>query len=404
MVETTRLSQPADPTGTAGGSALILSTVTLTFLAYFSIGLPLAVLPVFIHNALGYAAVLAGLGISVQYVATVVSRAQVGRMSDQLGPKATALWGFSCIFLCGAFTLGAAWLSAWPAFSFISIVLGRLALGAGESMIGTGAITWAIGLVGPQQTVKVMSWNGVATYGGLAAGAPIGVMLVSGTGFAAIGVCTLGLSVAGLFLAWRKPRVALVKAADRAAQSVRGILAAVLPYGVALGLASTGFGVIAAFVTLFYADHHWAGAAFAVSTFGVAFIGARLILPRPIARFGGMPIALCALVIEAAGLILIWTAQAPLQALIGAALTGFGFAPIFPALGVEAMNRATAETRGVTLGLYSMFLDISLGVSGPLAGFLIGRYGYASPFALGAGATGAAFLVALRLYGRRSPI
>ena len=51
----------------------------------------------------------------------------------------------------------------------------------------------------------------------------------------------------------------------------------------------------------------------------------------------------------------------------------------------------------MALGLYSMFLDIALGASGPLAGFLIGRYGYAAPFAMGAVATVAALLFILRL-------
>lgn len=44
----------------------ILSVVMFTFVCYLTIGLPLAVLPGFVHDHLGYNSVLAGLIISAQ--------------------------------------------------------------------------------------------------------------------------------------------------------------------------------------------------------------------------------------------------------------------------------------------------------------------------------------------------
>ncbi|CNI19954.1 Major facilitator superfamily MFS_1 [Yersinia pekkanenii] len=41
----------------------ILSIVIFTFVCYLTIGLPLAVLPGFVHNHLGYSSLLAGLAI-----------------------------------------------------------------------------------------------------------------------------------------------------------------------------------------------------------------------------------------------------------------------------------------------------------------------------------------------------
>ena len=57
----------------------IVQVVCFTFLAYLVIGLQLAVLPPFVHNELGYGAVLAGLVISTQYIATLLSRGFAGR-------------------------------------------------------------------------------------------------------------------------------------------------------------------------------------------------------------------------------------------------------------------------------------------------------------------------------------
>jgi hypothetical protein len=50
---------------------LILSIVKFNFASYLTIGLPLAVLPGFVHDGLGYSAFWAGVVISLQYIATL---------------------------------------------------------------------------------------------------------------------------------------------------------------------------------------------------------------------------------------------------------------------------------------------------------------------------------------------
>src|ERR1700751_948711 len=90
-----------------GTVAEILPTVSFTFVCYFTIGIRLAILPMHVHLQLGYGTVLAGLVISTQYVATVLSRPRVGRMVDVLGPKRIVVLG---LFICagsGLFTFAA---------------------------------------------------------------------------------------------------------------------------------------------------------------------------------------------------------------------------------------------------------------------------------------------------------
>src|SRR2546427_13241693 len=82
----------------------IISTSVLIFVCYFTIGLQLAVVPGFVHWQLGYNAVLAGLAISAQYVATLASRPIAGRMGDSVGAKHTTCSGL----LVGA-TSGLVW-------------------------------------------------------------------------------------------------------------------------------------------------------------------------------------------------------------------------------------------------------------------------------------------------------
>ena len=68
------------------------------------------------------------------------------------------------------------------------------------------------------------------------------------------------------------------------------------------------------------------------------------------------------------------------MALCGAALTGFGYSLVFPALGVEAVERVPVENRGTALSVYTVFADVSFFMVGPVAGAVIGAFGYASVF------------------------
>ena len=108
-----------------------------------------------------------------------------------------------------------------------------------------------------------------------------------------------------------------------------------------------------------------------------------------------------ALLCECSGLILLWLASAPAAAEAGAALTGLGFSLVFPALGVEAVQNIPAHDRGAALGVYTAFVDLSLGSSGPMAGVIVSALG-SPPISLCAAAmagSSLALLIALYLRG-----
>lgn len=65
----------------------IVSVVIFNFASYLTIGLPLAVLPGYVHDVMGFSAFWAGLVISLQYFATLLSRPHAGRYADLQGPK-----------------------------------------------------------------------------------------------------------------------------------------------------------------------------------------------------------------------------------------------------------------------------------------------------------------------------
>ena len=132
----------------------------------------------------------------------------------------------------------------------------------------------------------MISWNGICTYGGLALGAPLGVSEREWS-MGALGGAVLLLGLAGLGLA-------LARGGGRGRRTPHGVQSVVLrvfPHGMALGLGSVGFGTLAAFVALYYASRSWEGAAHALSAFGCAFIGVRLLFAGTITRYGGFRVA-----------------------------------------------------------------------------------------------------------------
>lgn len=372
----------------------IISIVVFTCICYLSIGLPLAVLPGYIHYQLGYSTLIAGVVISLQYISTLVSRPHAGRYTDIWGPKKVVSLGIICCMLSGLFTLAAVMLQTIPLLAVSALLIGRVFLGVGESFTATGATLWGIKTVGAIHTSRVISWNGVATYVAMAVGAPLGVMLNSYFGISGFAVVVVLVSLIGLLFARTRLDVS-VTAGVRAPFHV--VVRRIWPYGLGLALGTVGFGVIATFITLYFSAHHWQGAAFTLSLFSIGFICIRLILGNTITRYGGVPVSLVCFVVECLGLLIIWQAPSAWVAGIGAFLTGSGFSLVFPALGVEAVKQVEEQNQGTALGTYSAFLDLALGLTGPVAGWVAGYYALDTLYLLAAVVVAMAFILLLRV-------
>jgi len=361
----------------------IISAVAYNFIAYLAIGLTLAILPGYVHLTLGLNTVLAGLMVSLQYIATFAMRHRAGHMCDTRGPRRTVRWG---MVFCAA--SGALMALSWVLRGHLWLGLGalaisRLTLGASESLATTGSMMWGIGRAGHDYITRVISWNGVTTYCALAVGAPLGVLLASRLGFGAVGGLLLLLGAGGFI---GSGRMAPVEPPGGDAVPITRLLWGVSPYGLALALGGLGFGVIATFITLYFAQRHWQGAALSLSVFGLCFVGARLSCSRFIDRYGGFRVAMVSFAVEAAGLALLALGPSQALAYIGSGLTGLGFSLIFPAMGVEATSVFPIAVRGSVLGVYSSFVDVSLFAAGPLAGAMIVHGGYPAVFLATAGA------------------
>ncbi|MEN5092634.1 MFS transporter [Pseudomonas protegens] len=351
----------------------IVSIVIYTFIAFLCIGLPIAVLPGYVHEQLGFSAVVAGLTIGSQYLATLLSRPMAGRMSDTVGTKRSIIYGLVGILLSGVLTLLSVLLEQLPLLSLTILLCGRLLLGVAQGLIGVGTISWCMGQVGVEHTARSISWNGIASYGAIAIGAPLGVVMVQQYGFTSLGFALSILAVLALLLIRNKPSVPVIRGERLPFWAVFGRIA---PFGASLSLASIGYGTLTTFITLFYLSRGWTGAAYCLTVFGVCFICSRLLFISSISRFGGFRSAIVCMCVETLGLTLLWLAPSTAWALIGAGLTGFGLSLVYPALGVEAIKQVPNSSRGAGLSAYAVFFDLALAIAGPLMGAVALNLGY----------------------------
>jgi MFS family permease len=372
----------------------LLPIMVTVLVAFLVIGAALPVLPLYVQNGLGFGPAMVGVVAGCQFAAALVARIWAGKAADNKGSKWAVMTGLAGAALAGLLYLSSFSLLSHPRVSIGVLLSGRAVLGGAESFIITGATTWGLARVGAHNAGKVIAWMGTAMFAAFAAGAPIGTALYEKGGFGAVSAATtIAPLVTFIVIAPLRPTMP----AHKGGPGILSVVSKIWLPGLGAALSSVGFGSIAAFSSLLFADHGWTPVWLAFSAYALSLIVARVVLGHLPDRLGGARVALVFVLVEAAGLALMSFASVASIAAIGAALTGFGYSLVFPALGVEAVRRAPAESRGVAMGAYTACLDLALGVSGPALGALAGRAGLSAVFLASALIVLGAAAVALRL-------
>src|ERR1700733_13619245 len=103
--------------------------IAALFCGYLCVGLPLPVIPLFVHDKLGFSNLVVGLVIGIQFLATVLTRGYAGHVTDHQGGKRAALQGAAFSALGGLLYLVAAIQGLSPAASLAIVIAGRLVAG-----------------------------------------------------------------------------------------------------------------------------------------------------------------------------------------------------------------------------------------------------------------------------------
>jgi MFS family permease len=328
-----------------------------------------------------------------------VSRVWSGHYADSRGAKRAVIAGLVAAAVSGLLYLLSLQFVTAPVTSVAVLLLGRALLGGAESFIITGALSWGLALVAPQNSGKVIAWVGTAMYAAFAVGAPAGTALYARFGFGVIALATTVVPLATLLMIAPLRPIAPLRRPQPPLATVAG---AVLLPGIGVSLSSLGFGAITTFSTLLFVDRGWTPAWIALTAFTTAFILARVAFGHLPDRMGGARVASASVLMEAVGLALIWIAPGSGLAAAGAVLTGLGYALVYPGLGLEAVRRVPPQSRGLAMGTYTAFFDLGIGITSPVLGLIAGAAGLKSVFLSSALVVLCAAAVAMRLR-RTSP-
>lgn len=370
--------------GASGYSVVItlMPVMAAVLIGFIIIGVALPVLPLHVKNDLGFGTFIVGLVAGAQFAASLISRVWSGGYSDRRGAKKGVVAGLIAAAVAGFFYMVSLWLTSIPALSIVTLLAGRAILGGAESFIITGAIAWGLALVDNAHSGKVIAWIGTAMFAAMALGGPVGTLLFDAFGFEAIALLTLLLPVLVLVYLSRMP--AVQPHPLNAHTSFGSVMKTVWLPGLGAALASMGYCTILAFSSLYYSAMHWQPLWMAFTAFGVALIVARIVAGHLPDKFGGARIALIFVLVQAAGLFLMWLASSSPVASAGAVFAGFGYSLVYPGLGIEAISGATPQNRGMVMGIYTAFLDVAMALGSPALGWIGGHLGLNAIFLAGA--------------------
>jgi MFS family permease len=347
--------------------AAIAPVMAAVFVAFLVVGLALPVLPLHVHDGLGLSTFVVGLVAGSQFIASLLSRVWAGHYADSRGAKRAVVTGLFVAAASGLLYLFSLRFAHAPQTSVAILLLGRALLGAAESFIITGAVSWGLRLAGLGSAGRVIAWMGMAMFAAFAAGAPIGTALYAHGGFAAVAFATTAVPLITVVLI---TPLASVSAQGGARPALVNVARAVWLPGTGSAFSSIGFGAIIAFGSLLSAQRGWSPVWLIFSAFAVSLVAARSVFGHLPDKLGGARVALVCAMLEAAGLAALWLAPGEVFATAGAGLAGFGYALVYPSFGVEAVRGAPPESRGLAMGAYTAFLDLALGLGSPGLGLI----------------------------------
>lgn len=358
-----------------------------TWTAFLCVGIPLAVLPRFVHDELGGNDLMAGFAVGSLSLAAMLTRPFGGRLSDERSRRFVVAGGMALCVVGGLVLL--------LANDYPTLIGARMIAGAGESVVYAAAMAWALDLTPKERHGGAIALFGMAIWLGAAVGTAFGDALLGWTrSYEAVWATVVVIPAAGLLATVFTQREA--PRPPRTGPRPPIILRVSVRPGLALALAVLGYASVASLVTLHLLARGVSSPGLTLTAVAASIVVTRLAVAYALDRAGPFGVLAAGCLAQVAGLIVISLAHALPPALLGGALLGAGYAAVFPALGLIVVNAAPDAQRGAALGGFTAFLDLGLAVGGPLSGAVASWVGRPAAFLVAAGLTLMALLVAPR--------
>ena len=390
---------------TAAGERLVTRPFVLLVaagLAFFTAGG--AVLPVasqFAEGPLDATTTGVGIAIGAFAIGSLLLRPVVGWGSDRFGRRPILLFGT----LLSIFGLGLhLFVDSLPMF-----VVARIVLGAAEAFFFVALLAAASDLAPAGRQGEAFNLASLALYIGLALGPPIGETVLDFSGFEAVWIVCIGLTVVATLLSLLVPETApaVLAAAAGETKRVRARLfhpAGLFP-GLVVLLGTWGMAGYFAFVPLHAKEIGMSGSAVPLAVYAALVVVLRLAFAKLPDQIGAARLSGTALVVGAVGLLIVALVATPIGLVVGSAVFAFGMAFMMPALLTLAVSRVEDTARGAVVGTTTLFLDLSFGLSPAFLGAVADAAGYVGAFLVSAAAAATgALLIALRRRSLARPV
>lgn len=352
----------------------------VTALGLLTIGATLPVLPKYVSGPIGAGDFAVGV-VGGAFAATgLLFRPIGGAFADSRGRKPVVIVGSTLTAIAGA-------LYFLP-FGVPGLIVARLVLGAGEGMVYTAGAAWIVDMAPVERRGRIIGLYGLAIWGGLSLGPPIGELILNATSFDAVWAFSAIVPGIGALIATRIPEnyqgSGPAPGLSRRERFRQLIAKEALGPGIALSLTVVGYATLASFIVLHIEDRELGNGAVVFTAFASMVVLTRIVGGGIPDRFGGYQTAAAAGFVQACGLALIGVANSMAVAVIGALLMGTAFALLFPSLALLVVNNVPESRRGAAMGTFTAFFDIGVGLGSPIAGVAANVGGYGTAFEVAA--------------------
>jgi MFS family permease len=349
----------------------------LTMLAEFalctSIGMLLAVVPVYADDDLGVGSF--GVAVAVAAVSPMVLVCQplAGRYADRHGRR--------ILIVAGAGIAALSLAGYVLADSLPALVLLRLLTGAGEAMVLVGAATIVTDLAPEHRRGEALSLFSLGLWGGLALGPLLGELVLGESRYDSVWLLAAAFCVGAALIGITLPETAPARPAEEEAQPpARLVHPSAIGPGLVLAFTVLGFAGLGTFGALYARELGLEGAGSVFLVFSAVVVATRVVARQVPDRLGPKRTSRFALALIAAGLFTIGVVSVPAGLFAGTVLVAFGHALAFPSLMTLAVNAGPASERSSIVGTFSAFTELGFLVGALSLGAVASALGYEGVF------------------------
>ncbi|MET0143752.1 MAG: MFS transporter [Ilumatobacteraceae bacterium] len=314
---------------------------------------------------------MAGVVVGSFAVSSLVLRSWCGRFGDRRGARPLIIGG--CV-------VGALGMLVFVLASTIPVaIVARLLQGAGQAAVMTGSTVLAIDMAPLSRRGEAASYILVAFHLGLGLGPLLGESVLDRSSWDGVwytlGALTLAAGAVAMFLPRRPGHP---DAAPSPLINRRGVAP-----GTVVALGMVPFVAFSTFVPLYGREVglEEIGPVFVVGSLGIAL--SRVAFGKAPDLYGPIRTCTVAIIVTVIGSVVVSTWSASTGIFVAAAILAGGMAMQTPSLIPVAVHGVPTSERSSAMATFTMFIDLSAALTGPVFGLLAGGVGYQVTFLVG---------------------